>query len=147
MLICMLGALSFGLLAVVSKVAERRHANPSVLVVALCGWAAILMAARTLVRPGGSSVTWPVAGIAIIFGICGAVAYFAFQTSIARGKVTVGWLMMNLSAGVPAAVSIWVYREQLTLRKEIAFGLAFVALFCLFRGNQLEARQREEGAR
>jgi drug/metabolite transporter (DMT)-like permease len=142
----MLGALSFGMLAVVSKLAERRYANPSVLVVTLCGWAAILMAGRTLVQPGSSFVTWPVAGIAIVFGICGAVAYLAFQTSITRGKVTVGWLMMNLSAGVPAAVSIWLYRERLTLRKEIAFSLAIIALFCLFRGNQLEARQTSEGA-
>jgi hypothetical protein len=48
---------------------------------------------------------------------------------------------MNLSAGVPALVSIWIYGEKLTLLKLIAFGLAMVSLFCLFQGNRLEARE------
>src|SRR5437870_5815486 len=55
--------------------------------------------------------------VAVACGICAAVAYLAFQTSIRVGKVTIALLTMNLSAGVPAVVSIWKYREKfITLR-------------------------------
>jgi hypothetical protein len=48
---------------------------------------------------------------------------------------------MNLSAGVPALVSVGLYGEKLTPLKSLAFCLALIALFCLFQGNRLEARE------
>jgi drug/metabolite transporter (DMT)-like permease len=86
-------------------------------------------------------MTWPVIVLAVVLGVCAAVAYFAFQISIARGNVTVGWLMMNLSAGVPALVSMWLYGEKLTPLRSIAFGLALVSLLCIFQGNRLESKE------
>ena len=77
-------------------------------------------------------------GVAVAFGICAAIAILAFQVSIAVGKVTVAWLVMNLSAGVPALVSIWLYHESLTWLKGVAFVVAFVALACLFKGKRQE---------
>src|SRR5271154_2357348 len=114
-LLCVLGALSFGLLACVSKVAQRRNCNSSALVVWLFGWATLAMLGRSLTISHPAHVTASVTAIAILFGICAAVGYLAFQISIAVGKVTVGWLMMNLSSGIPALVSIWLYAEKLTL--------------------------------
>jgi drug/metabolite transporter (DMT)-like permease len=139
-LLCVLGAFSFGLLACVSKVAQRKNCNSSALVVWLFGWATLVMLGRSLTISHPAHVTAPVTAIAILFGICAAVGYLAFQISIAVGKVTVGWLMMNLSSGIPALVSIWLYAEKLTLLKSIAFGLAVLSLICLFQGNRLEAR-------
>ena len=78
--------------------------------------------------------------IAVIFGICAAVASLAFQVSISIGKVTVGWLMMNLSAGVPVVVSIWMYHEKLTPLKVVAFGLVVVSIFFLSYGQVMEKR-------
>lgn len=144
-LLCICGALSFGLLACVSKMAERRKCDASALVVWSFGWATLFMLGQSLALPNKAHMTWPVVALAIALGICAAVAYFAFQTSIAIGKVTIGWLMMNLSAGVPALVSIWIYGEKLSLLKFIAFGLAVIALFCLFQGNRLEARASFRG--
>jgi drug/metabolite transporter (DMT)-like permease len=140
-LLCVLGALSFGLLACVSKVAERKNCNSSALVVWLFGWATLVMLGRSLTMSQPAHVTAPVTAIAILFGICAAVGYLAFQISIAVGKITVGWLMMNLSSGIPALVSIWLYAEKLTLLKSFAFGLAVLSLICLFQGNRVEARQ------
>jgi multidrug transporter EmrE-like cation transporter len=45
---------------------------------------------------------------------------------------------MNLSAGVPALVSIWLYKERLTAVKCLALAVALVALLCLFQGNKAE---------
>jgi drug/metabolite transporter (DMT)-like permease len=144
---CILGALSFGLLACASKAAERRGCNSNALVFWLFAWSTILMSARTFGVKKHISITWPVIALAVVFGICAAVAYFAFQMSMQYGKLTVGWLMMNLSAGVPTVVSIWVYREHLTVLKMVAFGLAFVALLLLYRGNQLESAAHSREAR
>lgn len=139
-LLCILGALSFGLLACVSKIGERKNCNSSALVVWLFGWAALVMLCRSLTVTDRPHLTLPVIALAIVCGICAAVAYLAFQTSITIGKMTVGWLILNLSAGIPALVSIWLYGEKLTPLKSIAFGLAVLSLICLFQGNRLEAK-------
>jgi drug/metabolite transporter (DMT)-like permease len=138
---CLVGAISFGLLGCVSKLAERKRCDPSALVVWLFGWAALIMLVRSLTLTGKAPITWPVVVLGVLLGICAAVAYFAFQLSIAIGNVTVGWLVMNLSAGVPALASIWLYSEKLTALKSFAFFLALVSLLCLFQGNRLEARE------
>jgi len=140
LLFCFLGALSFGLLGTALKAAERRNANASGLVVAAYAWPALVMMVRTLLLRPWSHVPGRVFLIAVIFGTCAAVASWAFQVSIRVGKVTVGWLMMNLSAGVPVVVSIWMYHEQLTPLKVAAFVLAIVSVFFLFWGQVLEKR-------
>jgi drug/metabolite transporter (DMT)-like permease len=145
MLMCFCGALSFGLLATVSKIAERKKCNTSALVVWVFAWAALFMLGQSLRMADSFQMTWQVILLAIGLGVCAAVAYLAFQTSITQGKVTIGWLMMNLSAGVPAVVSIWLYGEKLTLLKSIAFSLALVSLLCLFQGNRLESKERLRG--
>ncbi len=141
LLMCILGAVSFGLLGSVSKLAERRKCNSSAVVLWMASWAALFMLGRTLLQTPRVHATWPVIWLALGFGISAILAYLAFQISIGIGKVTVGWLFMNLSAGVPALVSIWFYAEKLTPLKTIAFCLALVSLFCLFQGNRLEARE------
>lgn len=140
-ILCFLGALSFGLLGAVAKGAERRKVNAFALVAGCAGWGAIAMFGRTLAPGTGFSLPGKAAGLAILFGIFASVAFLAFQISISIGKVTVAWLMMNLSAGVPVVVSIWLYREQLTPLKLIAFGLAVLSLILLFRGYQAERRE------
>jgi drug/metabolite transporter (DMT)-like permease len=139
-LLCLLGALSFGLSACVSKIADRQHCRASGLIASVFGWATVFMLMRTLSL--GTNVRLPgkAAGIAVGFGVCAAIAIFAFQTSMSLGKVTVPWLVMNLSAGVPAVVSILVYGERLTLLKSVAFVVAIIAMACLFQGKKLEAQ-------
>jgi drug/metabolite transporter (DMT)-like permease len=141
LLFCILGAVSFGLLGCVSKMAERSKCNSSAVVFWMICWATLFMLCRTFAQKPIVHLSWPVVGLALGFGFCAVLAFLAFQMSIEIGKVTVGWLFMNLSAGVPALVSMWLYGEKLTPLKSIAFCLALVALFCLFQGNRLEARE------
>ena len=137
---CFLGAISFGLLGTAMKVAERRKADAAGLVVSTFAWATMATLVRTLLLKSGGYVPTKVYVIAVIFGICGAVASLAFQVSISIGKVTVGWLMMNLSAGVPVVVSIRMYHERLTGLKLIALGLVLVSIFFLSWGQVIEKR-------
>jgi drug/metabolite transporter (DMT)-like permease len=140
-ILCFLGAISFGLSACVSKIAARQQCNAPALIVSVFGWAAGLMLLRTLASGTSFSLPGKAMGVAVAFGMCAAIAILAFQVSIAVGKVTVAWLVMNLSAGVPALVSIWLYRESLTWLKGVAFVVAFVALACLFKGKRQEDRK------
>jgi drug/metabolite transporter (DMT)-like permease len=141
LLFCILGAVSFGLLGCVSKMAERRRCDSSAVVLWMICWAAIFMLGRTLTQKPIVHLSWPVVALAVGFGLCATIAFLAFQISIEIGKVTVGWLFMNLSAGVPALVSMGLYGEKLTLLKSVAFCLALISLFCLFQGNRLEAQE------
>lgn len=144
LLFCFLGAISFGLLASVSKMAERRKCNASALVVSLFVWAMVAMLVRTATLRSGFYLPAKAIGVGVACGICGAVAYFAFQSSIQIGKVTVGWLMMNLSVGVPALFSIWIYKETLSPLKLSAFALAGVSLLFLFWGHRAEEQEAEK---
>ena len=138
LLICFLGPISFGLLGCISKVAERKKCNSSALVLSLMAWSTLIMLARTGSLHSGFRIPFKAVAASVAFGIVGAVAFFAFQKSIEIGKVTAGWLAMNLSMGVPALASIWLYQERLTLLKLIAFALALLALLLLFWGRMLE---------
>jgi drug/metabolite transporter (DMT)-like permease len=140
LLFCFLGAISFGLLGSALKAAERRKANAAGLVISAYAWPALIMLVRTLLLPAGGHLPAKVYVIAVIFGICAAVASLAFQVSISIGKVTVGWLMMNLSAGIPVVVSIWMYHEKLTILKVVAFGLVLVSILFLSWGQVIEKR-------
>lgn len=138
LLACFLSPISFGLLACVSKVAERRKCDAPALVLSLMGWSTLIMLIRSESLHSGFQIPLKAATGAVGFGIVGAVAYFAFQKSIEIGKVTAGWLAMNLSMGVPAIASIWLYKERLTPLKLIAFALAILAVLLLFWGRMIE---------
>jgi drug/metabolite transporter (DMT)-like permease len=140
LLFCFLGAISFGLLGTSLKAAERSKADAAGLVVAAYAWPALLMLVRTLLLKPGGHVPAKVYVIAVTFGICAAVASLAFQVSISIGKVTVGWLTMNLSAGIPVIVSVWMYHEKLTVLKISALGLVLLSICFLFWGQVAERR-------
>ena len=142
LIICFLGSVSFGMLGLISKIAERKKCNVSALVFSLMGWSTVVMLARSVSSQSGFQIPFKAVAVAIGFGIVGSVAYFAFQKSIEIGKLAVGWLMMGLSTGVPAIVSIWLYKEKLTGLKVAAFALALVAMLLLFWGRMIE-NQRE----
>jgi drug/metabolite transporter (DMT)-like permease len=137
-LICFLGMLSFGLLGCASKAAERRNCQASALVAMIFGWATLVMLIRSAGLPSPLSLPMKAAAVAAACGICAAVAYYAFQFSISFGKVSVAWLMMNISSAIPAVVSVLVYGEKLTRLKVLALGLVLVALYFIFRGRRAE---------
>jgi drug/metabolite transporter (DMT)-like permease len=140
LLLCFLGALSFGVLGCASKLAERRGCQASALVILLCGWAALAMLVRSAGLPAPLSLPLKAVAVAAACGICAAVAYYAFLFSIGFGKVAVAWLMMNISSAIPAVVSVFVYGEKLTLLKILALVLVLVALYFIFLGRREEVQ-------
>ena len=143
LLFCFLGALSFGLLACVAKEAERRNSNASGFVVSSFAWGALMMLFRSILLKSGPHIPSKAVAVAVACGVCAAVGFLAFQTSIRIGKVTIAWLMMNLSAGVPALVSVWKYHEKLTTLKVVAFALVLLSIFFMFWGQKIEEHAAE----
>jgi drug/metabolite transporter (DMT)-like permease len=143
LLFCFLGTLSFGLLGCASKFAERKNCKASVLVLLLFGWATLVMLVWSADLPSPLSLPLRAVAVAAICGICAAVAYYAFQFSIGFGKVSVAWLMMNISSAIPAVVSVFVYREKLTPLKVLALGLVLISLYLIFRGRRAETQSAQ----
>ena len=144
LLLCFLGALSFGLLGCASKFAERRNCQASVLVVLLFTWAMLMMLLRTAGLRSMLALPPRAIAVAVACGICAAVAYYAFQSSIGMGKLSVAWLMMNVSSAIPAVVSIFAYGESISPLKILALALVLVSLLLIFWGRQTEM-QAEAG--
>jgi drug/metabolite transporter (DMT)-like permease len=113
------------------------------LVVLLSGWATLVMLARSAGLPAPLSLPLKAAVVAAACGMCAAVAYYAFLLSIGFGKVSVAWLMMNISSAIPAVVSVFVYHEKLTLLKIFALGLVLVALYFIFLGRRAETQSEQ----
>ena len=147
LLFCFLGALSFGLLGCASKLAERRNCRASLLVVYVFAWATLVMLARSAGLLSPFSLPLKAVAVAIVCGACAAVAYYAFQSSIQVGKVSVAWLMMNISSAIPAVVSVFVYKERMTPLKVFALLLVLAALFLIYQGRQTEDPLRTQEAK
>jgi drug/metabolite transporter (DMT)-like permease len=135
---CFLGALCFGLMGCASKFAERRNCQASVLVVLLFTWATLVMLLRSAGLHSMFSLPHRAIAVAVVCGICAAGAYYAFQSSIGMGKLSVAWLMMNISSAIPAVVSIFEYGESISRLKILALALVLVSLLLIFRGRQME---------
>lgn len=110
LLLCFLGMVAFGLLGACSKAAERRRCDANALTVTLFAWATLAMLARAVA--GGAGWALPAKDAVV------SVANYAFQSSIRMGKLSTAWLMMNLSAAVPALASVAVYGEHMSARRD-----------------------------
>lgn len=140
---CFLGAISFGLLACGWKFAERRGCQASVLVLLVFAWATLVMLLRSAGADGLLSLPLEAVAVAVACGICAVAASYAFQLSIGFGKVSVAWLMANISSAVPAVVSVFMYHEELTPLKIGALALVLVAIYALFHGRREEAQSQQ----
>ncbi len=142
LLFCILAMVCFGALGSVSKLAERSNCDSSLLVVFLFGWATLATGLRTILAGLAFSMPLRAIAVAVICGICASVAYLAFQSSIAYGNVASGWLVMNVSAGIPALASIVIFHEAVSLIKLVALILAAIAVFFVFIGRKALEQKR-----
>lgn len=138
LLLCFLGMIAFGLLGTFSKAAERKACRADALTVAVFACATLAMAIRTMAGGAGFALPARAALAALGCGVCGAVAYYAFQSSMRLGQLSSAWLMMNLSAAAPALASVALYGERLSALKVVALALVAAAVLLLFSGHRSE---------
>ncbi len=137
--------MSFSLIGIFAKVADTRQCRPGTLYFLMYGWglasAAVLV---SLLRHGDFSSPATIWRIAVPFGMLASLAGIVFQIGIRYGKISTSWLVINLSAAIPAAGSLIFYHEPVSMRKVAVLLLVAVSVFLLWKDKQSE--EPREGA-
>jgi len=142
-----LSLISFGLIGIFAKVADNKGCRPSAVYTLAYGWSMLFAALFVLLLRGGSfHVPSIVYGIALPFGVVSAVAGIVFMSGIRYGKISTSWLIINLSAAIPAVASILFYREPVNPRKVAVLLLAVVSVLLLWKDKQSDEALRVAAA-
>src|SRR5262249_7759493 len=96
-----------------------------------------------LFRGADFHVPMVVYAIALPFGVLSVIAGIVFMAGIRYGKISTSWLIINLSAAIPAVGSVVIYREQVNTRKIAVVALAIVSVFLLWKDKQADEAKRE----
>jgi len=137
-----LALLAFSALGVCHKLADRLQCKPTAVNALLYGWSLVFSAMLLAMKPAGWNAPGGVAGLAIPFGVTSSVAILAFQAGIRHGGIATGWLVMNLSSGLPTIASILIYHEPVGWKRAIALSLVPVSMALLWK----DKRDTERGS-
>lgn len=126
--------LGFGLLGIFHKVADHPACRPRMITMLLLLWAAVLTALYTLFinHSGFHHIPLRVILIGAAAGVLSSLALFSFQASLRYGKISTSWLILNLSVGVPVAISILAYGEKMNIAKGFGLFLVLIAILLLW---------------
>lgn len=145
-LFAVLAMLSIGMTGILSKLSDRYNCTPLNTSLIVFGGSSVLMALyvslvqrATLLPPG------IVSGTAVAFGVIAILAFGVFLYGLQFGKLTSSWIFLNLSAIVPAVLSILIYREAITLAKMLVLGLVVASIVLLWKDKQKEDAQVSTG--
>jgi drug/metabolite transporter (DMT)-like permease len=141
-----LAMLSIGVLGILSKLADRYKCTPLNTSLVLFGGSAGLMALYVALIEGKTLVP-PIAvgGTAVVFGALAILAFWVFLYGLQFGKITSSWIFMNLSAIVPATLSVAIYRESLTALKLAVLALVVLSIVLLWKDKRQDAAAHETG--
>lgn len=128
------GLVCFASMGIIHKLGDRLHAQPlGIAMIAMTTATLISLASATLLQ-GDAIRTIPLTAIliALPFGASAGIALWVFQRGLRYGHIATSWLLINLSAGIPTTLSIFVYREPLTTRKMLVLLLVTISLLLLW---------------
>lgn len=140
----LLSLTSFGLIGIVAKIADTKQCRPSAVYASAYGWALVfsalfIVAVRSADFHAPPTVYW----IALPFGVLSALGGIVFMAGIRYGKISTSWLIINLSAAIPAVGSLVFYNEPVSPRKVAVLLLAAVSVFLLWKDKQAEEAKPE----
>jgi drug/metabolite transporter (DMT)-like permease len=127
----------FGLLGILAKVADLRECKPGAVYTLAYGWSLLVgVLFVSLFRGADFQVPPAVYAIALPFGAASVIGGMVFLAGIRYGKISTSWLIINLSAAIPAIGSIVLYHERVNPRKIAVVALAAVSVFLLWKDKQ-----------
>lgn len=137
----------FGFIGICAKLADMRGCKPVAVFTLAYGWSLMFGAVFVaLFRGGDFRVPAVVYAIALPFGVASVIGGIVFLAGLRYGKVSTSWLIINLSAAIPAVLSVILYHERVNARKIAVLALAAVAVILLWKDKQLEeAKQMSAG--
>jgi drug/metabolite transporter (DMT)-like permease len=143
-LFAVLAMLSIGVLGILTKVADRNCGTPLNTALILFGGSTLLMALYvSLVQRISLIPPRIVGGSAVFFGALAIAAFWTFLYGLQFGKITTSWIFMNLSAVVPAALSVIIYNEKIALLKATVLGLVVLSILLLWKDKKVESGEYE----
>ena len=144
----LLSLTSFGLIGIFAKMADLKQCRPPAVYTLAYAWALVFSALLVVAARGAQFATPPaVYWIALPFGVSSALGGIVFMAGVRYGKISTSWLIVNLSAAIPAAGSLIFYHEPVSPRKMAVLVLAVASVFLLWKDKQAEeARLAQVGA-
>lgn len=134
----------YGMLGVFAKIADNWGCRPRSLYMLLFFWACLFVCVFVVIAEHARFVIpVKVYWIALPFGMVAAIAGLAFQTGIHYGKISTSWLIINLSAIVPAVCSIAIYQERLTPKIIVVLLLTGLSIYLLWQDKKAEERMEK----
>jgi drug/metabolite transporter (DMT)-like permease len=131
-----------GMIGIFAKLADTWGCKPNAVYTFAYGWSSLFSLFFVIFSKGGSfGIPIVVYAIALPFGLAGAVAGIAFMSGIHYGKISTSWLIINLSAALPAVGSVIIYHEHMSARRAAVLVLALISLFLLWKDKQADERQ------
>lgn len=129
----------FGFIGICAKLADMRGCKPVAVYTLAYGWSFLFGAVFVaLFRGADFRVPTTIYAIALPFGVASVIGGMVFLAGIRYGKISTSWLIINLSAAIPAALSVILYHEQMNARKIAVVALAAVAVVLLWKDKQSE---------
>lgn len=141
-LFAVLAMFGIGTLGILSKLGDRYSCTPLNTALTLFGGSSVFMALYvSLVQKSSLLPPHIVSGTALFFGALAILAFWVFLYGLQFGKITTSWIFMNLSAIVPAALSVMLYHEAITLTKTLVLLLVVASIVLLWKDKQQESAQ------
>ncbi len=141
----LLAMISFGVLGILSKLSDRRGCSPFTTTMVVFGTSTVVMAAYVaLFKDSNFEPPAKIVWIAFIFGVIAVAASWIFLYGIGFGKITTSWVIINLSAAVPAVASTLVYRETIGFRRLLVLVLVLVAILLLWRDMKEDQHSEDD---
>ena len=83
--------------------------------------------------------------IAVFCGLCACFGILTFQNGVRYGRITTSWLIVNLSALLPTAMSFIIYDEfkRMKWQHPVALVLTTVSVLLLWKDKKREASPLE----
>ena len=133
----------FGLIGIFAKFADTRDCKPSAVYTLAYGWSLLFgVLFVVLFRGADFHVPRVVYAIALPFGVASAIGGIVFMAGIRYGKISTSWLIINLSAAIPAIGSVLLYHEPVSWRKIAVLLLAAVSVLLLWKDKQDDERKQ-----
>lgn len=127
----------FGFIGIFAKVADSRSCKPSAVYTLAYGWSVLFgILFVAIFSEADFRVPAVVYEIALPFGVASVIGGIVFLAGIRFGKISTSWLIINLSAAIPAVASIVLYHEQVSLRKIAVVALAIISVFLLWKDKK-----------
>lgn len=138
----------FGGIGLLIKFANLRQCRPGAVYAWAYAWCVTFSAGFVMWFRGGQfHVPSAVYAIALPFGIMNAIAGIVFMAGVRFGKISTSWLIINLSAAIPAVGSVVLYHEAVNVKKLAVLALAALAVVLLWKDKQEDETRRSEEER